>query len=151
MNLDKESSQPSFSKSWAERNGFSDWSLAILWIIIAFIGFQFTAAIVALVLLLVNKEGQLNAAEVTQSLTENLDLLFIGNTSGQILFLGLATWFFVRLHTSKLKRASILKIFIAFKHTFHAWANLYTYSCHTAYHMVSRLAERISAGTGYAE
>ncbi|MGK7370160.1 MAG: CPBP family glutamic-type intramembrane protease [Candidatus Halalkalibacterium sp. M3_1C_030] len=109
MNLDKESSQPSFSKSWAERNGFSDWSLAILWIIIAFIGFQFTAAIVALVLLLVNKEGQLNAAEVTQSLTENLDLLFIGNTSGQILFLGLATWFFVRLHTSKSKRPQFLR------------------------------------------
>lgn len=109
MNLDKESSQAEFYRSWAERNGFSDWSLAILWIIIAFIGFQFTAAIVALVLLMINREGSLNAAEITQSLTENLDLLFIGNTSGQILFLGLATWFFVRLHASKAGRSKFLR------------------------------------------
>lgn len=109
MNLDKESSQAEFYRSWAERNGFSDWSLAIFWIIIAFIGFQFTAAIVALVLLMVNRGGSLNAAEVTQALTENLDLLFIGNTSGQILFLGLATWFFARLHTSKANRPEFLR------------------------------------------
>lgn len=109
MNLNNKSSQPEIYRSWAERNGFSDWSLAIIWIIIAFIGFQFTAAIVALVLLLINREGAVDAAEVAQSLTENLDLLFIGNTSGQILFLGLATWFFVRLHTSKAKRPEFLR------------------------------------------
>ena len=109
MNLDNESSQPAMYRSWAARNGFSDWSLAILWIIIAFIGFQFTAALVALVLLIINREGPLDAAEVTQALTENLDLLFIGNTSGQILFLGLATWFFVRLHASKSQRPAFLR------------------------------------------
>src|SRR6056297_1611231 len=109
MNLDNESSQPAMYRSWAARNGFSDWSLAILWIIIAFIGFQFTAALVALVLLIINREGPLDAAEVTQALTENLDLLFIGNTSGQILFLGLATWFFVRLHVSKSQRPAFLR------------------------------------------
>lgn len=109
MNVDNESSQPEIYRSWAERNGFSDWSLAIIWIIIAFIGFQFTAAIVALLLLVVNKEGTIDAAEVAQSFTENLDLLFIGNTSGQILFLGLATWFFVRLHTSKSQRPAFLR------------------------------------------
>lgn len=109
MKLDNKSSQPEFYRSWAERNGFSDWSLAILWIIIAFIGFQFTAAIVALALLLINQDGTVDAAEVAQSFTENLDLLFIGNTSGQILFLGLATWVFVRLHTSKAKRPEFLR------------------------------------------
>lgn len=109
MNLDNESSQPATYRTWAERNGFSDWSLAVLWIIIAFIGFQFTAAIVALVLLMVNREGTLDATEVTQALTENLDLLFIGNTSGQIIFLGLATWFFARLHASKSQRPAFLR------------------------------------------
>lgn len=109
MNLDIEPSQQAPQQSWAERNGFSDWSLAIMWIIIAFIGFQVTAGIVALVLFLVSQEGPLNAAEVTQSLTENLDLLFIGNTSGQILFLGFATWLFVRLHTSKEQRPRFLR------------------------------------------
>lgn len=99
-------------QSWAERNGFSDWALALLWIIAAFILFQVTASVVAIALMLM--EGGLNADanEMMSQLTENLDLLFIGNSAGQVLFLGLATWFFARLHSSKEGRKKFLRFSI---------------------------------------
>src|SRR5699024_12272107 len=40
----------------------------------------------------------------------HLDLLFIGNSTGQILFLGLGTWFWSRLQTSAAERTSFLRI-----------------------------------------
>ncbi|HET6528031.1 MAG TPA: CPBP family intramembrane glutamic endopeptidase [Balneolaceae bacterium] len=94
-------------RSWAERNGFSDWALALLWIIIAFVLFQITAAIVAMVVL-VAKSG-VTAMEAVKLLPERLGVLFIGNSTGQILFLGLATCFFCRLQTSKDRRTSFLR------------------------------------------
>lgn len=96
-------------QSWAERNGFADWALALLWIIAAFFLFQFTASIVALVLVALQEGLSPNPAEMMKRLTENLDLLFIGNSTGQILFLGLATWFFTRLHSSKQNRPQFLR------------------------------------------
>jgi membrane protease YdiL (CAAX protease family) len=96
-------------KSWAECNGFSDWALAILWIIAAFILFQVTASVVAIGLVIMQGDLSADTSEMMAQFTENLDLLFIGNSAGQILFLGLATWFFTRLHTSKGGRSSFLR------------------------------------------
>jgi len=96
-------------QSWAERNGFSDWALALLWIVAAFILFQATASVVAVALVLMKGGISADANEMMSQLTENLDLLFIGNSTGQILFLGLATWFFTRLHTSKKGRKEFLR------------------------------------------
>ena len=98
-------------RSWAERNGFSDWALALLWIVVAFILFQATASIVAVILVM---EGGVSTdvSEMMSQLTANLDLLFIGNSVGQILFLGLATWFVTRLHTSREGRKKFLRFSI---------------------------------------
>lgn len=104
-----ESSQTTEYRSWSERNGFAHWALALIWIIIAFIGFQTVAGVVGVVLILFNMGESVSAEQVTDALTENLDLLFIGNSTGQILFLGLATWLFVRLHTSKRDRPKFLR------------------------------------------
>lgn len=98
------------TKSWAERNGFADWALAFLWIIGAFILFQVTAGIVAFTLIAVKFGISSNPAEIQSLMQEHLDLVFIGNSSGQILFLGLATWFYSRLHVSKKKRKSFFKL-----------------------------------------
>lgn len=96
-------------KSWAERNGFAHWALAILWIIAAFIGFQVVAGIVAVVLIVMKSDVDVEPAGAAEMLLDNLDLLFIGNSAGQILFLGLATWFFSRLHTSRRDRSGFLR------------------------------------------
>jgi len=96
-------------KPWIERNGFAHWAIAIFWIVGAFILFQFTASIVALVLVASKKGISANPAEMMDMMQQNLDLLFVGNTSGQILFLGLATWFVTRLHSSAENRSTFLR------------------------------------------
>ena len=114
--MNKKSSKSGFFnsnyQSWAERNGFSDWALALLWIIAAFILFQLTASVVAIALMLMESGISADANKMMSQLTENLDLLFIGNSTGQILFLGLATWFFVRLHSSREDRKKFLRFSI---------------------------------------
>jgi membrane protease YdiL (CAAX protease family) len=95
--------------SWAERNGFADWALALIWIIVAFFLFQVTASVVTLVLVMMQEGLSSNPNEMMEQLTGSMDLLFIGNTAGQILFLGIATWFFSRLHTSKQDRTKFLR------------------------------------------
>lgn len=99
-------------QSWAERNGFSDWALALLWLIGAFFLFQFTAHIVSFALIAMQGEISSDPAEMMAILTNNLDLLFIGNSTGQILFLGLGTWIFARLHSSKRYRPQFFRFSI---------------------------------------
>lgn len=101
MNLSQESPY----RSWAERNGFSDWALALIWIVVSFVLFQVAGTVISLVLLISRTGTDLPITKMLQSLTDNLDLVFIGNTVGQILFLGLATWLFSRLSVSKKNRA----------------------------------------------
>lgn len=100
----------SLYQSWAERNGFPDWALTLVWIIVAFIAFQLTAGIVSAVLLVISEGASFDLASFEELMLANLDLLFIGNSAGQILFLGLATWFVVRLHTSRQDRTSFLRL-----------------------------------------
>lgn len=95
--------------SWADQHGFAHWALALLWIIGAFIMFQLTAGIVAVALITITQGGSINPAEMQSMLNDRLDLLFIGNSTGQILFLGFATWLFSRLHTSSENRPEFFR------------------------------------------
>jgi len=95
--------------SWVERNGFSHWALAIIWIVAAFFLFQITAGIVMVALILLTG-GAEPGSDVMDMLSRHIDLMFIGNSVGQILFLGLATYLFAGLHTSKSEKKSFLKL-----------------------------------------
>lgn len=96
-------------QSWAERNGFADWALALMWIILAFILFQVTANIIGLALIAMQEGISQDPAEMMKMAAGNLDLLFIGNSVGQILFLGLGSWLFARLHSSGKNRNKFLR------------------------------------------
>src|SRR5699024_3915433 len=98
--------------SWAERSGFADWALALLWIVIAFVLFQVTASVIALWLIGMQEGLSSDPSEMMAMMTENLDLVFIGNSTGQILFLGLATWFYVRLQTPRAARKPFMRFSI---------------------------------------
>lgn len=95
-------------QSWVERNGFAEWAVAILWLVAAFILFQVLAGIVAVGLIAIT-EGLPSAAEAQSVMMERLDLVFIGNSAGQILFLGLATLLIVKLHVSNNNRSGYLR------------------------------------------
>ncbi len=96
-------------QSWANRNGFADWAVALVWLIIAFVMFQVTAGVVFMAMLLINGEID-SAAEVERVVMNHLDLLFIGNSTGQVLFLGAATFLISRLHLGKEKVTAFLRL-----------------------------------------
>ena len=88
-----------YQNSWAERHGFAHWGIVMIWLVVAFIGFQATAAIVFTGLMFLT--GAISeVSDVTDLLSSRMDLLFIGNSTGQILFIGLATFVVTRLHTT---------------------------------------------------
>lgn len=95
-------------QSWVERNGFAEWAVAVLWLVAAFILFQVLAGIVAVGLISMT-EGLPSAAEAQSVMMERLDLVFIGNSAGQILFLGLATLLIAKLHVSNNNRSGYLR------------------------------------------
>jgi uncharacterized protein len=94
---------------WDVRNGFPGWFMGLGWSIGAFVSFQIVAGIVAIVLLI--SLGKLDFSNFSESaFFENLDIVFIGNTIGQIFFLGLLTWVVTRLSTSRQNRVSFLRL-----------------------------------------
>lgn len=95
--------------SWAERNGFAPWLMALIWIIGALVLFQGAAAIVALGIAIAQHDGGMetfNPAVITQ----NLEILFIGNSFGQIVFLGYGTWLFARTSARNNRAREIFKL-----------------------------------------
>lgn len=111
MNTDSDfdSFTPAKVSSWAERNGFAHWVVALIWLVVALIGFQVTAAIVFGILIAVQGTG-MNPADIETSITNNIDLLFIGNSVGQILVLAVATFLIARLNLETETKASFLRI-----------------------------------------
>lgn len=100
---------PTVIHSWAERNGFAHWAIALIWLVVVLILFQVVAGIVFIGLIMFTG-GSIDPANAMQSMTEHIDLLFIGNSVGQILFLGLATFLIVKLHIANETRRRYLRI-----------------------------------------
>lgn len=94
-------------QSWAERNGFPHWLLAFIWIIVSFVLFQIVGTAITVGYLIFSADEPLTGFD-TSMIIEHIDVMLIGNSVSQILFLGLATWFFTGLSTSG-RRASFLR------------------------------------------
>lgn len=94
---------------WADRNGFPGWLMGVGWAIGAFAMFQIVAGIVAIIILVTT--GRLDFSNFDSNiLTQNLDVLFISNTFGQVFFLGLLTLAFTRLSAPKGQVFTFLRI-----------------------------------------
>ncbi|MEX2364413.1 MAG: type II CAAX endopeptidase family protein, partial [Balneolaceae bacterium] len=93
---------------WVERNGFAHWPMAIAWVIIAFIGFNIVGAIVGVVGVMMTVDN-LQMETIMAELSTNFDILFLANSSGQILIMALATLLVVRLHAVKGERKRFLR------------------------------------------
>lgn len=95
--------------SWVERNGFADWAMAVLWLIAALILFQVVAGAALAIFLLMS--GEITSPDQLMNvMAERVDLLFIGNSIGQILFIGLATFVIVRLHVARRSVTRFLRL-----------------------------------------
>lgn len=97
---------------WVKRNGFSHGGMALIWIFTAFLLFVFFTNILG-PLLVIGREGidisGLDPTAIMNLMMANADLLLLANSLGQIIFLGLATWFFCRLHAEKKERPAFLR------------------------------------------
>ena len=99
--------------SWAERHGISNGWLALLWVIAAFVLFQVFGGVIAVVLVVLkasNGSGTIDMQHISTLIGQNMGLVFLSNSIGQILFLALATWFFCRLQANADDRPAFLRL-----------------------------------------
>lgn len=83
---------------WFRRNGFPDWLVAFVWIFVAFLIFQVVGGLVAFAAIFFT-EGL--DAFTLESLGDNMGVLILGNSVGQVAGLLLATLLVARLSFSK--------------------------------------------------
>ena len=95
--------------SWAEKNGFAHWAIAMIWLVVALLLFQGGASVVILIMIIFT-EGFVSADEMLQLVTSRVDLLFIANSVGQILFIGLASFIVVSLNRSSETKRGFMRI-----------------------------------------
>lgn len=99
------------SVSWVERNGFAHWAVAIFWFIAAFIFFQLIGTIVGLVLLFPEIMNAVQGGgDIQEILSNNLDKVFIGNSLGQLLIIGMASYFIAKLHATPGQHLTFLRL-----------------------------------------
>lgn len=94
---------------WVERNGFAHWAVAIGWVLVALVAFNIVGAVVGLIGVLLTSNS-LDPEFIMQELSTNFDILFLANSSGQILIMALATLLIVKLHAAKGDRKEFLRL-----------------------------------------
>lgn len=94
---------------WVERNGFAHWAMAVAWVLIALIAFNIVGGVVGVVGVLATSES-LDMETMMEQLSSNFDILFLANSSGQILVMALATLLVVKLHAVKGERKEFLRL-----------------------------------------
>lgn len=101
--------QNQLNRPWVEQKGFSHWGMSILWLIIVFITSQVVVAVVASGVLFFS--GAVSTPEeLMTALETRIDILFIGNSTGQIICFGLATFLIVSLHTGAETKRDFLRL-----------------------------------------
>ena len=96
---------------WVERNGFAHWAVACVWFVLAFVSFQLVGGITSAILLLpelmeVMKQG----GDIQAVFSDNLGKVFIGNTTGQFLIIGLASFYIAKLHAQPKQHLQFLRL-----------------------------------------
>lgn len=82
--------------------------MALLWLVAVFIVSQIVVAVVAVSLLYISGDVS-SAQELMIAMETRLDVLFIGNSFGQVFILGLASFIVVGLHIGTETRAQFLR------------------------------------------
>lgn len=92
-------------RPWVERNGFAHWAVALFWVFAALILFQLVGGAIGAVLLLPEIMDAIKSGADVDAMqkifTDNLGKVFIGNSAGQFLIIGLASFLMAKLHAVK--------------------------------------------------
>ena len=94
---------------WVERRGFSHWGMSLLWLLFVFFTSQVVVLIVTVSVLFIS--GAVSTAqELMVAVETRLDVLFIGNSVGQIFILGLASFLVTGLHIGSESKREFLRM-----------------------------------------
>lgn len=94
---------------YVKRKGFSHWGMALLWLLFVFLTTQVVVAVVSVSVLYFT--GAANDFEqLIAGLESRLDVLFIGNSVGQIFVMGLASLLIAGLHVGSETKKEFLRM-----------------------------------------
>lgn len=93
-----------------ERNGFPHWLMAIVWVLVAFVSFNIVGGIVGIIAAIIITPDFTDIEALITNLSENVDILFLANSSGQIFVMGLGTLVFVKMSAVKGQRREFLRL-----------------------------------------
>jgi membrane protease YdiL (CAAX protease family) len=96
-------------RPWVQRHGFPEWLMALMWIVIAFFVFQTVGPLVFLALLFASRNVSIETLDINALIQGHIDLLFWGNSSGQILVILLGTLWILRLHSNPKERSQYIR------------------------------------------
>lgn len=95
---------------WNERNGFPHWVMGIIWAVIAIIGFNVVGVIAGAIAAITIAEDLTDIVAIVSSISENVDIVFLINTIGQVSVMALGTLLIVKLSAIKGQRTEFLRL-----------------------------------------
>lgn len=95
---------------WVERNGFSHWAMALIWVFITAIGFQLFGLILQLILIFSTVENLTDSSAIMDSLSERADLLMLANTIAQFVMIAGGALIGIKLHRKIKENKAFLRL-----------------------------------------
>lgn len=95
---------------WVERNGFTHWAMAFIWLVMGLILFQTIGGIVSLILIIPSVPDITDTNAIVEALMANISVQLQANSIGQFLIIGLASYLISKLHAVKGKHHKFLRL-----------------------------------------
>ncbi|GAB5407827.1 MAG: hypothetical protein BalsKO_01920 [Balneolaceae bacterium] len=98
---------------WVERNGFSHWAMAFVWLVFGLILFQTIGGLISLILIIPSVPDITDANAIMEALMANINVQLQANSIGQFLIIGLASYLISKLHAVKGRHHEFLRLKMA--------------------------------------
>lgn len=98
---------------WVERNGFTHWAMAFIWLVVGLILFQIIGGIISFILILPSVADITDTNAVLEALMANINVQLQANSVSQFLIIGLASYLISKLHSVKGKHHEFLRLKVA--------------------------------------
>jgi len=95
---------------WVERNGFSHWAMALIWVFVTAIAFQLFGLVLQVILIFSTADNLTDSAAIMDSLTERADLLMLANTIAQFTMIAGGALIGVKLHRKIKENKAFLRL-----------------------------------------
>lgn len=95
---------------WVERNGFTHWAMALMWVFATAVTFQVFGGILQVILIFSTSDNLTDTTEIFNSLAERADLLLLANTVAQFVTLAGGALIGIKLHRKVKANKAFLRL-----------------------------------------